>query len=281
VIGTDRGFPVAQPTWLIESGVYGCEIEPLVAEIRRQGLECRFNTYREIVKGPAPLPPGACAIVYGTYPTVRHAMLKLGWAPGGWCSPDNLDCSTYYPHFTEFLLNGRHEIITGVSAIREKDRLFRAYGRAGRVFARPTSVHKLFVGRLIAENDFETALAPTRYDPETKIVVAEPRQLGCEWRLVVAGDEVVAASQYAKRGVKSVAPGCPDAILGFARNMLAAVTWRPDELFMLDVSEVDGSLRLVELNSFSCSWLYACDPARVVAVASEWAAKSFPRTGGT
>lgn len=265
------------PTWLIESGVYGSEIEPLVAEVQRQGMECRFVTYREIVQGPAPLVPGSCAIVYGTYPTVRHAMLHLGWTPGGWCSPETLDCTAYYPHFADFLLNQRHEITTGVNAIREKDRLFRECGRGGRVFARPTSVHKLFVGRLVAEADFETALAPTRYDPETKVVIAEPRELGREWRLVVAGDEIVSASQYAESGVKSVATGCPDAVLTFARDMLGAVKWRLDELFMLDVCEAEDGLRLVELNSFSCSWLYACDPAQVVAVASRVASESWGR----
>lgn len=262
---------MALPTWLIESGVYGDEIEPLAAEIRRQGMDCRFVTYREIVKGPAPLPPGSCAIVYGTYPTVRHAMLKLGWAPGGWCAPDNLDCAAYYPHFAPFLLNARCEITTGVNAIREKEHLFRTFGRDGRVFARPTSAHKLFVGRLIAEDDFETALAPTRYDPETKVLIAPPRELGREWRMVVAGDEVIAASRYAERGTRSVSAACPDAVLAFARDVLGAVEWGPDELFVLDVGEAEDGLRLVELNSFSCSWLYACDPARVVEVASRLA----------
>src|SRR5262245_7272655 len=181
---------MTRPVWLIEAGVYGDEVEPLAAEVRRQGMECRFVTYREIVKGPAPLPAGSCAIVYGTYPTVRHAMLRCGWTPGGWCSPENLDCAAYYPHFADFLLNRRHESPPGVTASREKERLFREFCRGGEVFARPTSVHKLFVGRLISEDDFETALAPTRYDPETRVVIAEPRELGREWRLVVAGDEV-------------------------------------------------------------------------------------------
>lgn len=268
---------MTQPTWLLEADVYGPEIEPLAAEVRRQGMDWRFVTYREVVKGPAPLPAGTCAIVYGTYPTVRHAMLRLGWRPGGWCSPENLDCAAYYPHFGDFLLNQRHEIITGVGALREKARLFREYGRDGRVFARPTSVHKLFVGRLVVDADFETALAPTRYDPETKIVVAEPRELGREWRLVVARNEVVAASQYAEGGVKSVIANCPDAVFAFARNMLDAMKWRPDELFLLDVCEAEAGLRLVELNSFSCSWLYACDPAPVVEVASRIAAESWSR----
>ncbi len=271
---------MTRPVWLIESGVYGPEVEPLAAEVRRQGMECRFVTYREIVKGPSPLPPGSCAIVYGTYPTVRHAMLRCGWYPGGWCSPENLDCAAYYPHFAEFLLNQRHEILPGVTAIREKERLFREFSRDGTVFARPTSVHKLFVGRLIEEADFESALAPTRYDPETRIVVAEPRELGREWRLVVAGDEVVTGSQYADRGVKAIEPGCPDQVRDFATTILANVRWRPDELFMLDVCESSGELRLVELNSFSCSWLYACDFATVVELASRVAVGAWERVSG-
>ncbi|VTS02328.1 Uncharacterized protein OS=Microcoleus vaginatus FGP-2 GN=MicvaDRAFT_0851 PE=4 SV=1: DUF4343 [Gemmata massiliana] len=259
------------PVWFIESGVYGSEIEPLAAEVRRQGMECRFVTYREIVKGPPPLPPGSCAITYGTYPTVRHAMLRLGWTPGGWCSPENLDCAAYYPHFADFLLNQRHEIITGADAIREKERLFRTFGRTGHMFARPTSVHKLFVGRLIAEADFEAALAPTRYDPETKIVIAEPRELGSEWRLVTVRNKVVAASQYAEGGVKSVAPGCPNEVVAFANTMLRTTKWRPDDAFMIDVCESIDGLQLVELNSFSCSWIYACDLVSIVRAASQCA----------
>ncbi|MBY0457016.1 MAG: ATP-grasp domain-containing protein, partial [Gemmataceae bacterium] len=266
------------PTWLIESGVYGSEVDPLAAEIRRQGMVCRFVSYREIVKGPPPLPPGSCAITYGTYPTVRHAMLKLGWTPGGWCSPEHLDCAAYYFHFADFLLNQKHEILPGVQALREKERLFDAFGRGGRVFARPTSVHKLFVGRLVARDDFDTALAPTGYDPDTQVVVAAPRELGLEWRVVVAGDEPVAASQYADRGARAVQPGCPGNVRAFAREVLAAVKWRPDDLFMLDICDDGGNLRLVELNSFSCSGLYACDPASVVEVASDRAARSH---GGT
>lgn len=272
---------MAAPVWLIASAVYGPEVEPLAAEVHRQGLECRFVTYREIVKGPAPLAPGACAVVYGTYPTVQHAMLRCGWSPGGWCSAEKLDCSAYYPHFAQFLLNERREILPGITAIQERNRIFSEFGSSGVVFTRPTCVHKLFVGRLISETDFETALAPTRYDPETQIVVAEPQELGREWRLVVAGDRVVGASQYADQGRKSVAPGCPDGVREFAAAMLHDVRWRPDELFMLDVCETWRGFRLVELNSFSCSWLYACDFAPVVATASLAASQAWERSQTT
>jgi hypothetical protein len=56
--------------------------------------------------------------------------------------------------------------------------------------------------------------------------------------------------------------------------MLAEVGWRPDPVFMLDVCEADGQLWLVEINGFSCSWLYRCDLAAVVAEANRLAARA-------
>ena len=37
------------------------------------------------------------------------------------------------------------------------------------------------------KDDFASALGPTRYDPATLVVVAAPREIGREWRLVVVG----------------------------------------------------------------------------------------------
>src|SRR5262249_46571228 len=93
------------PVWLIEADVYGSEVEPLVAEVRRQGMACGFVRHRELVKGPPPvvgertLLPGACVVVYGTYPVVRQAQLHSGWVPVGWLDPSTIDCASYYPHY--------------------------------------------------------------------------------------------------------------------------------------------------------------------------------------
>jgi hypothetical protein len=61
----------------------------------------------------------------------------------------------------------------------------------------------------------------------------------------------------------------------FVAEMLHAVSWRPDPIFMIDVCESDERLWLVELNGFSCSWLYQCDLAEVVQRASELAVQQW------
>ena len=80
-----------------------------------------------------------------------------------------------------------------------------------------------------------------------------------------------------RRQGKCVAPGCPQVVRDYAEAMLAEVSWRPDPVFMLDVCEADGQLWLVEINGFSCSWLYQCDLAAVVAEASGLATQAWER----
>ncbi len=107
------------------------------------------------------------------------------------------------------------------------------------------------------------------------VVVSTAKEIDREWRLVVADDEIVASSQVRVDGAISVSEGCPEKVLEFGRSMLADICWRPDPVFMLDVCEARGRLRLLELNSFSCSGLYACDLRDVVRAVSKVAERAW------
>ena len=277
-----------RPTWLIEADVFGEESEPLKAEVRRRGMSCHVvrhpsisGTRRETTVGGQRLADDDCVVFYGSSPLMRHIQLHRSWVPGGWCHAANLACSTYSAHFGPHLLNRRYLLMPGVEAIHLSDWVFSVLARDGAVFVRPDGVGKLFAGRTTTREGFADALAPARYDPETLVVIAEPRSIAREWRLVVGGDEVVAASQYAVRGVRAFAPGCPAAVRGFAEGVLRDVRWRPDALFMMDVCESGGQYYVLELNSFSCSGLYRCDLAAVVATASDLATRAWDARGGS
>jgi hypothetical protein len=272
-----------RPTWLIEAGVYGDEATPLLDEIRRQEMLAEVVPHQSLKKGSTPvvngesLSPDACVIGYGTFPFARQIQLHHRWVPGAWCSAENLDCATYFAYFGPYLLNQQYAIMTGVEAIRQRDWLYSVFGSDERVFVRPTSCHKLFVGRCIDRESFPVGLAPTRYDPTSLVVIAAPKSIVREWRLVVIGDRVVSGSQYAVAGERAITSDCPANVREFAATMLAEVRWRPDPAFMLDVCESAGRLWLVELNSFSGSWLYRCDLSAVIAEASELAERSWQK----
>ncbi len=269
--------------WLIEAGVYGADADPLLAEVRHQGMTAELVPFqalqkeKSLVVGGRPLGDGDCVIGYGTFPFAREIQLHRRWLPGAWCNPANLDCTTYFAHFGKFLLNQHYAILPGVEAIRQRDWLFEVLGKDDEVFARPTGCHKVFTGRCVFKDDFAAALGPTRYDPATLVVVAAPREIGREWRLVVAGDRVVAGSQYAIEGSKSVEPGCPGEVRAFAESMLVEIHWRPDPIFMMDIAESGGRLWLVEINGFSCSWLYQCDLRAVVSTVGDLAGTAWAR----
>ena len=280
---SNAGEAIMRPIWLVEAGVYGAEADPLLAEIRRQGMAAEVVPFQALQKETTlladgrPLADGDCVVGYGTFPFAREIQLHRRWTPGAWCDPVNLDCTTYFAHFGRFLLNQNYAIMPGVEAIRQQDWLYEVFGPNDEVFARPTGCHKVFTGRCIYKDDFASALGPTRYDPATLVVVAAPREIGREWRLVVVDDRVVAGSQYAAEGGKCVEPDCPDEVRAFAEAMLGEVRCRPDPIFMVDIAESGGRLWLVELNGFSCSWLYACDLAAVVTAATELAGQEWER----
>jgi hypothetical protein len=43
-----------RPLWLIEAGVYGEEAEPLLAEIRRQGMAGAIVLHQSLTQGTGP-----------------------------------------------------------------------------------------------------------------------------------------------------------------------------------------------------------------------------------
>lgn len=263
-----------KPTWLIERGVYRNDAARVKDEVERQGMQCAEVDYfpgrktPDDLRGCPALPDNACVVLWGTLPLMQQLQIQHTWIPGGWCHLQNLDCSTYYRQFGPWLLNNQHAMLTGVEATRQEQQLFEQFGR-DELFVRPSGVHKLFTGKVVYRDDFRDAIAPARYDPLTLVVVAPPQEIAREWRLIIVGDVVVAASQYRDQGAISIATGCPEEVARFAAEILNSVRWRPDRAFMMDVCESDGRLHILELNSFSCSAWYACDVAAVVRAASE------------
>src|SRR5215469_7996255 len=108
-----------RPVWLIEAGVYGAEAEPLLAEIRGQGMTATLVSHQALQKESnlsvfgQRLADGDCVLGYGTFPFARQIQLHRRWLPGAWCNPNNLDCTTYFAYIGRFLLNQHYAILPG------------------------------------------------------------------------------------------------------------------------------------------------------------------------
>lgn len=186
--------------------------------------------------------------------------------PGVIGEPEALRCTSYYPALAGRLLNDIYATYP-TKGLRERwPDLQARIGPA--VFVRPDSGAKAFTGQLVT--DFDAFYARERLYLEAMgegemVVVAPSRRIEVEWRTVVVGREVVAASLYKSAGKRDLEPEVPEGVLAFAEEVASQVQ-PPAPAYMLDVArEEGGRLSVVELNSFSCSDLYACDPVPVVA----------------
>jgi hypothetical protein len=227
------------------------------------------------IAGSESVPKDACVVFRGRLPLMRHIQAARRWRPGGWCTFPNLACSTYYAHYGPFLLNREYALLPVAEAARLADRLFAHYGSGGLLFVRPDSVDKSFPGTLADRTSFLRALSGAAFDPATAVLVARPKKIIAEWRLLVANGEVIAGSQYRSERGAEVAPGSPAEVTAYATTVLREVDWRPDPLFAMDVCDSEDGLRILELNSFSCSGHYLADLPTVVKKASDLAASCW------
>jgi hypothetical protein len=261
-----------RPIWLIEADVFGRSFEPVKDEIRQQGLVWDIVQPRPFLNGVVPLvggrrlSDGDCVLFSGTFPLMRHLQQHYPWKPGGWCTASHFDCATYYPHFPRHLLNQSYAILANDDALARVGEIFDQFGREGRVFVRPSGVQKTFTGRCVDREGLVLTLQSTSYAKEP-VLIAPPQEITREWRVVVARGRFVAASQYLSEGRHRESPGCPKEVRAYVDRLLAEVPYRPDPIYMMDLCASDDTLRLLELNSFSCSGLYQCDPASVVKAA--------------
>lgn len=131
---------------------------------------------------------------------------------------------------------------------------------------RPDSPLKPFSGRVVDVSTLTLSKLDHGfyYDDDAIPVVAAPvRQIGNEWRFVVAKRAVIAGSAYDPETRKPVAAPTHSAAATFA-SMVASQLPEPEIVYVLDICECNGQLRLLELNPFGGADLYACDAHAIV-----------------
>lgn len=210
---------------------------------------------------------GDRVIFRGSFQGAESFRCARPWArPGVIGDPGALRCSSYYPSLGLMMLNSTFALVPVADLKSQWDDLRRRFSSED-LFLRPDSGAKAFSGQLVPDFErFELREGPylQSMSPTDLCLVAPPRDIAAEFRAVVVDGMVVAGSRYRAEGRQAADGGMPDEVTTFA-NAVAATLSLPDIAYMLDVAMTpDGSVFVVELNSFSCSDLYAADPLPVV-----------------
>lgn len=254
--------------WVIESEVFSGQAAGLIQAVQAAGHGLTLWSDELLERTQAPW-SAQTVLFHGALGTAV-ALRETTWAPRIFCDVGGLHSSAYYPRYEAFRLNQVYEVLPAKQAVAEKARIFKRFG--AQVFVRPDSPLKEFSGRVLDRAGFSMAGLDHGFyfdDPDLPVLLAPTQVLGAEWRFVVAGDQVVAASGYSAEAGRQVGSAEVDpAALALAQEIAVAVPG-PEALYVLDLVHTAQGYRLLELNSFSCSDLYACDPTRVVRAVSE------------
>lgn len=253
--------------WVLESEAFRDSHAALRTAAAVAGQRCTSWTDEYWLDGGWPRLNGERAVFHGSLGNAARIRAELPWTPGAYCDVEAFRCASWYPRAAPWLLHEAWKVLPARALVADSQKVMSEIGANDAVFVRPDSPLKPFAGRVLQAGQISLAALDHGFyydDAELPIVVAPVRQVGREWRYVVAGGRVVAGSAYAAEG-RSALPDDPGGEPWRFAAQVAGALAPPEVLYVMDVCEVGGALRLLELNPFSGADLYGCDAAAVVA----------------
>ncbi|QHS09148.1 ATP-grasp domain-containing protein [Sinimarinibacterium sp. NLF-5-8] len=212
-------------------------------------------------------------IAYGSIQFIRQFQRwTKGIVPGSYAPFERLRYSNVAPRMVDVgLLNDNYLMLPWCEVKRGWSWLLTAAPTGGEpmpgLFVRPDASHKPFAGQVFATYPHTQG---REIDDTTLCVFAPAKRLEAEYRVVIANRQVVTASQYMQDGEPCVQPfeieSDPET-LGLAQR-IAEMPWQPDICYTADIGLWEGHPKLIEINSFSCAGLYACDYAKIIEAVS-------------
>jgi len=195
--------------------------------------------------------------------TLGRIAAERGWKPGRFMN-HNFDMRVWLEKYQSHMLNG-DAIFSELGSISE----FK-----GRRFIRPVHDSKLFSGTAMSWAEIEewrkkilnVSDGYVSLDLTTPVMVSSVKDISLEARFFVVDGQVISGSTYRTlrqilyREVHEYPMAHP--LLDFAQRM--ADLWEPDKAFVIDVAEVDGEPKIIELNCINSSGFYATNVNAVV-----------------
>lgn len=255
--------------WIIHDLLFGmAEQEEFMRALEKRGQKYEvFSTFANIPDGDIV----RCSVDMAKVWRDHRGMM---------CTWVNYECSNYTPFFYGHLLVDNPTVTTYGDLRDNAADYFSIYGdKNGYIFLRPNSGGKTFVGEMVESEGLKRHREwyKDAWEDNLLVVVAKPVVIDREFRLVVVGDKAVSGSQYKSRDnldkdldldSKRIEPD--HEVFDYVNDVLSRVDYRPDPAFILDVAETKDGFKIIELNSFTCSGFYDCDPEPIVlAMASE------------
>jgi hypothetical protein len=240
-------------TWVLEAEVFPDSHERMHAAVAEAGHEVLLWKDAWLEDDSWPRLSGTPVVFHGSLGNAAQLAAQGAWTPGAYCNTALFHCSSWYPGASAWLLQANWVRTTAAGLVESLPAVLGQLGDPDRFFVRPDSPLKPFSGRVLHRDAVTLAALDHGFyfdDELLPVIVAPMRNVGREWRYVVVGSDDPSGEPW--RTAAQI-----------ARELDA-----PEQVYVLDVCESDGHLRLLELNPFSGADLYACDRREVVAAVS-------------
>lgn len=261
--------------WIIDGSMYDVDSNVrLMDSLRKNNIDFQEVKYRLFmshndIDDLIQIDTSCSYLSYGSINFITKLQKLPEIKPGSFCNFKGLECTSYYPKLKGLLVNNNHIITTWIDFITNSTDYFKELGIDDCLFLRPNSGRKVFTGGVFSFDEYEDELETTfrSVSSDTIIVIAPPKNIDVEWRFFVCFDKVITGSQFHKKGRLCISETYDKMAHDLAEY--ASTLYTPDPIFVIDIGKLStGEYRIVELNSFSCSGLYACDTDTLVKEAS-------------
>ena len=192
-------------------------------------------------------------IVYGSI-GIQKTRDRNNWKPGIFTS-DELNETNLIENLGDLYLNNDAKIclLKDLPNIDEEV-----------IFVKPNTDTKEFAGTVMSKEKISSwisGMIKSGYVEESflnaEVVYSIPKNIGCEWRLVIVDKQIVAYSVYKQYGIVRPEMWLPDAARNFAETIVDK--YSPLDIYVMDICQIEsGEFKVIEYNTFNSSGLYDC-----------------------
>lgn len=268
-------------TWVIERYLFDEEDEEnLIKEVRAQG--CGVIELNPMKINTLDPPTSLLVKSWGIgekEPVIYRGSLNVAntwgfsqvWNPGVIYTKKNFKCSKYYAYWNDYLLNDTYVLLPSNEVIKRISNR----NTPSSVFIRPDSGDKIFSGGICNSDNVHKLLREV--SPNELVVMDSFKYIESEYRFIIStlGTPHIVTHSHYKGEISRVFP--IERLLDWVKDLLDKVQFHPDSLYVLDIGieSLTNKIRVIELNSFSCSDWYKCDLKLIVSEANQLAEREF------
>lgn len=243
--------------WLIVGDSFNSQ--RIQAAIQLSGRDAKIYTVKEAWS--TNFKPDPSTIVYGSPSAVERLSRLYGF--NSWQDVQGLSCSSYFGNWGHVMYNDNHVLYSMGEVLRQKDTLFKYFGKNDKIFIRANSPTKPFFGGVYSEYELEQA---GKYVDKGEIcLVSTPKPKACDYRFIIKGLKVITGCQIYPSSRKLYTSRMMDFVNSVAKHKYKGLP----EIYAMDITTRLNKYKVLSLNAVNVVGWHLMDYDRIVEACSK------------